>query len=252
MAETYYFGQGQVFSRVRGSGNAGWRWWGDVGDLQISATETEISHTESHSGNRTKVRSIRFSGDTTLTGNLFEIGTANLIEVLRGKLVEIPGGTVTGEELGTVEAGSILIPEFPLGISNLVITDSASAVFDEVHYAVEEPGIIEILDLPSTLPAFPLTASYEYVGGTSVPMFVDTPKDIEVKFVGKNLAENGQRVIVEFYRVATGALQSLTLITDPGASDVTSMPWSASVLSDSSKPADGELGQVGRFITVGV
>lgn len=249
--EKYYFGQGKVFSRVRGSGEAGWRWWGDVSELSLSATETEISHTESYSGNRQKVRSIFFSGETKLSATLFELGTQNLIELLRGKLVEIASGTVAGEVLGTVEAGSILIPEFPLGVSNLVITDNTGTVFADTHYALEHPGIIEILDLPTPLPAFPLKASYDYVGGTSIPMFVNTPKDIEVKYVGTNLAENGEKVIVEFYRVATGALQSLALITSD-ASDFASMPWSAAVLADSSKPMSGDLGQIGRFITVGV
>lgn len=249
MAETYYFGQGKVFSRVRGSTDQSWRWWGDVSELTLAATETEIPHIENYSGQRNKTRSIRLSGDTNITATLFEIGTANLVELLRGKLVEIPGGTVTGEVIGTVQVGSILIPEYPLGITNLVITDNGGSTFGSDNYTISDPGIIEIIKLPAT-PNFPLKASYEYVGGKSVPMFTDTPKDIELKYVGVNLAENNQKVVVEFYRVATGALQSLALISSD-TSDLASMPWSASVLSDSSKPAGGKLGQVGRFITVG-
>lgn len=247
MAETYYFGQGKVF--IKAPGAPDWHWMGDVGNLTLSATENKITHTESYSGNRQEVRSILFSSDTKLEATLFEIGTKNLIQVLRGKEVEIPGGTVTGEDLGTVQAGSILIPENAYGISNLVITDNGGMTFDAEHYSVAAPGVIEILSLPTTLPDFPLQAAYDYVGGSSVPMFTNSPEDVTLKYVGINLAENGRNVIVEFYRVATGALQSLALIND---SDFGSMPWTASVLADSTKPSGGDLGQIGRFINVGV
>lgn len=251
-AERYYFGQGKVYSRVKGSGSGAWRWWGDVSELTLSATENVLRHQEHYSGNMKTVRSIRISGETTLTATLFQIDNQNLAQIVRGTITDIPAGTVASETLGTVAAGDIFLLENGFNVSNLEITDSAGApvTIDPAHYDLDaRTGRIEFLNLPTTAPTMPLKASYEYAGASGVVLFNSTVQDIEVRYEGVNLAEGGAPVIVELYRVSPGALQSLSLIASD-TSALASMPWTADVLADTSKPSTGALGQVGRFLQI--
>ncbi|UCM30546.1 hypothetical protein LE197_11895 [Pseudomonas sp. PS1(2021)] len=70
-----------------------------------------------------------------------------------------------------------------------------------------------------------------------------------LRYEGINLAEDGAPIIVEIYKLSPGLLQELSLITD--GNDVAGMPVSFSALLDTSKPANGPLGQFGRIIQVG-
>jgi len=252
MAERYYFGQGRVYSRVKGADSPAWRWWGDVSALTLAATENVLRHQEHYSGNMQTVRSIRISGETTLTATLFQIDNENLAQIVRGTITDIAAGTVASENLGTVKAGDILLLENGFNVSTLEITDSAGTpvTIDPAHYDLDaRTGRIEILSLPTTAPTMPLKASYQYAGASGVVLFNSTVQDIEVRYEGINLAEGGAPVIVELYRVSPGALQSLSLIASD-TSALASMPWTADVLADTSKPSTGELGQVGRFLQI--
>ncbi|MGA0610567.1 hypothetical protein [Caldimonas sp. KR1-144] len=245
MIESYYYGQGKVFTRKSGGK---WRWWGDVSTLTLAAAVEKVEHRESYSGKKSLVRSFPNSTTMTLAATLHQIDTEALAEQLYGAASEIAAGTVTGEVLGNVAVGDIIKLAHG-GIEDLVITDSlgSPATIADTHYE-EDPrfGSIEFLSLPSgPAPTMPLKAAYGYAGGKQVNFMTQPAPVMEFRYEGINLAEGNAPVIVELYKLQTDPLQELALITD--GNDVAGMQISASILLDSSKPALGDLGQFGRF-----
>jgi hypothetical protein len=251
MKETYFYGQGKVYSRPYGSTDSGgWRWWGDVSALTFGGTEETASHKESYSGMKAKVREFSLGVDYSLTATLHQIDADALALVLRGTVSAINSGSVTAEALGALAAGDVIKLAHPYRVSSLVITDSAGtpATLAPANYDLNvATGSLEILNVPAGLTA-PFFAAYQYAGGRQVSFMTAPPKDVEFRYEGINLAENNAPVIVEFYRVSTQMLQELALITS--GNDVAGMEFNAAPLLDGSKPANGALGQYGRFIEV--
>lgn len=249
--ETYYFGQGKVWSRPKGGTAKDWVWWGDVSALTFGGTDETASHQESYSGYRAKVRSFSLGGDRTLSATLHQIDPDALARLLRGTVSTIAAGTVTAEALphGLV-AGDVLKLEQPFNVSDLVITDSSGSpvTVPAEHYELDAAwGTLTILSLPAGLTQ-PLQAAYQYAGGRQVSFFSAKPQDLQWRYEGINLAENNAPVLCEFYKVSTSPLEELALITD--GTDVAGVTVNAEALLDSSRLASGPLGQFGRFVAI--
>ncbi|MCL2524573.1 MAG: hypothetical protein FWF20_11775 [Betaproteobacteria bacterium] len=249
--EQYYFGQGRLFSRPYGAeGAGGWRWWGDISELSISAESEKLEHKESYSGRRLPVRTIVTSTTMSLTGTLHQVDTEAIGELLYGTASEIPGGTVAGEDLGTVAVGDVLKLEYP-GVSNLVITDSAGTpvTVGEENYILDARfGTLEFVGLPTPPLTMPLKASYEYAGGKQVPFFNRSQPILQLRYEGVNLAENDAPVIVEFYKVSSDPMQGWALIQN--GQELAGNSFTLNPLADTIKPETGPLGRFGRFIQV--
>ena len=247
--ETYFYGQGKVYSRIKGQKI--WRWWGDVSALSFGGTDEKVAHKESYSGQKASVRSFSIGGDRTLSGTIHQIDVDSLVELLRGQASDIAGGTVSAEVLPTgLVAGDVVKLDNPYNVSDLVITDSTGApvTVDPDTYDLDAAfGSIQILSIPMGVTQ-PYKAAYEHLGGRQVSFFSSTPKDIELRYEGINLAEGGAPVIAEFYRVSSAPLQQLALITT--GNDVAGTEFSAEALLDSSKPVSGPLGRFGRYVQI--
>lgn len=250
MKETYYFGQGRVSIRPKDGDSKAWRWLGDVSELTLnSEAEETLKHKENYSGLKNTVRSIRFGGEYSLTATLFQIDKNNLAMAARGTITDIPAGTVTGEDLGAVAVGDLFILDNGFNVSDVVIKDSASTELEPEHYDLDaRTGRIEILSLPGTLVA-PFTVAYKYSGASGVVLFNKQIEDFELKYEGINMAENNVPVLLELYKVSPGNLQSLSLISGD-TSSLASMPWTADVLADASRPSNSVMGQIGRFLEI--
>lgn len=249
MKEIYYLGQGRVGSRVKGSASNALQWWGDVSGLSITASEESIGHRESYSGFRREVRNIVFNSDMTVNMTVHSIDTRILAMSLRGTVSTIPAGAVTGESLGTVVVGDIFKLDNGINVDNVVITDSAATpvTIAAQHYDVNAAsGLIEFLSLPAALPAMPLLASYEHDEGYQVVFQNRQVEDIELFYDGVNLAEGGKPISLQLYKVTPGVLQDWALIND--ATALAGLSWTGRILADTSKPANGPLGQVGRVV----
>lgn len=252
--EQYFYGQGRISVRPVGSvGNGGWRWIGDMSSLTFGGTDEQASHKESYSGQKSAVRKFSIGGDRTLNGVIHQLDTNILAELLRGTVTVIPPGTVTAEPFPqNVAVGDTIKLDFPYNVSELVITDSnASPVtLAEEHYdAFLEHGSIELLSLPSG-PALtqPLKAAYKHAGARQVAFFNASPKEMQLRYEGINLAEGNAPVIAEFYKVSTAPLQELALITS--GTEMAGMNYQAECLADASRPANGPLGRFGRYVQI--
>jgi len=246
MAETYYYGQGKVYSRKTGGK---WRWWGDVSALTLRAEIEKAEHKESYSGQKAVVRSIKVGTTVSMQATLHQIDPDNLAEAVYGAASDIDAGTVTGEGLGTVAAGDIVRLAHG-GVSDLVITDSAGtpATIADTHYTLDERyGVITFVSLPSgPAPTMPLLAAYSHAGGRQVNIMTQPTPVMEFRYDGVNLAEGNAPVTLELYKISTDPLSELALITD--GTSLAGMQVTCPVLLDSSKPSTGPLGQFGRWI----
>ncbi|MNG03625.1 hypothetical protein D3C85_1484090 [compost metagenome] len=100
----------------------------------------------------------------------------------------------------------------------------------------------------SPAPTQPLKAAYSYGASKQAAFLAGQRKNYALRYKGVNLAENGERCLVEVYKVSAGLLQTLALITS--GNQLAGAPVTFGSLLDTSKPADGALGQYGRYVVL--
>ena len=94
----------------------------------------------------------------------------------------------------------------------------------------------------------PLKVSYSHTAYKRVALLNGQKAEIALRYKGINLAEGNKKQYVEFYKVSPGLLQNLELINN--GQQLAQSPVSFKPLRDTSKPADGELGQFAQVVTV--
>lgn len=247
--ETYFYGQGKLFSAAPGVNK--WAWWGDVSSLTFSAeTETKVRHRESYSGLKATVRKFDIGLTATLAMTLHQMDPAALARFLQGTVTDIAGGSVSVNEVfpNPLAVGDIVKLAHPK-VSSVVLVDSTGSpvtLTPGTHYSLEAgPGSIEILSLAGLTQ--PLQAdAYTYAAYKRVALLNAVPATLALRYEGINLAEGNAPVVHEWYKVSTELLQNLALITD--GTDVAGMDVNAEVLLDTSKLASDPLGQFGRVL----
>lgn len=248
MQERYYFAQGRCFSKEGGK----WVWWGDMPELSFGAEVETVKRRESYSGKKGTVARFDFLTAVNFSGKVGQVDGAALARFAGGTVTTIPSGTVTGEVLGAVTAGDIIMLEHG-GVSNLVVTDSTGspATIAASNYDLYPGhGRVVFNTLPtSPAPTNPLKAAYAHTGGEQVALFNANVPYMPFRFEGVNRADGDRPVIVEFYKLSTSFLKSFPLITS--GTETLDMDVEGEVLLDATKPSGGALGQFGRFLLVG-
>lgn len=251
--DQYHYGQGRLLlAIIAANGTTGpWRWVGDVSALSGAFAEETVSARESWSGSKSKVREFNISKDMTWSATLHSLVSENLALFTDGTATEIAAGTVTGEVLPSGLVAGDIVALQNIGISDLVITDSAGTpvTLDPQHYTLAaNTGSIEIVSLPtSPAPTQPFKAAYTHAAASQVAFLKAAARpNVALRYEGINLAENGAAVVVELYKLSPSLLQELSLIAD--GTDVLGMPVSFSSLRDTRQSATGAFGQFGRIL----
>jgi len=244
----YLLGQGKWYTAKRdAAGNPkALRWLLDTSAAKIALKTSTVKQTESYSGQRGTVKNITVAKDCTIELTLQELSKENLSLALFGKAQTVASGSVTGEVLpADLVAGDRVALKFPK-VSNLVLTDSATppAPIDAAKYKLDPAyGAIVLNDITGITQ--PIKAAYKHDPVEQVSIFSSIPEDIFLRYEGINLAEDGAPIIVELYRVKTEPLKELALISDNKVAD---MNISGSVLIDTTKSPEDDLGQFGRIV----
>lgn len=253
MSEKYYFGQGKLWiAEILANGTLGpWVWLGDVSELSGQGSETPVQHRESFSGQNAMVRDFSREVGMNWNATLHQLDVDNVGRFTRSKMSQTTGGTVTGETLPNPVANGDLISLDHMNVSALVLTDSATptpAILARgTHYEYDVFGDVEILALPTTpAPTQPLRAAYTHGATKTAALLAGERKNYALKYKGTNLAENAAPIMVELYKTSAGLLQQLALITS--GNQLASSPVAFTTLLDTSKPANGTMGQFGRFV----
>ncbi|EAS1642598.1 hypothetical protein DR46_12085 [Salmonella enterica] len=241
--ENYYYGQGKVFlARRQANGKPGaFRWVGDVSALSLALTATRLDHKESYSGKRGTVRSFVTDQNGTLTSTWHELSSENLALALYGEKNVIPEGTVTGEQLpADIKPGDRYALEYQR-VKDVVIGDLEEGTDYEVDYTY---GAVTFLTSQAVAPS----VNYLYAGAVSTTLFTREPEDFYLRFEGINLAEGGAAKILELYKISFSPASALALIQ--GDASLAGLETTATVLFDSTRPADPTIGRFGRVIDV--
>lgn len=249
LAPLYFSGQGRLFIgdvyADQEGDKTGFRKVGNVPDLKISFETEELEHEESRTGNRLKDKVIEIARSAETTFMLEQWSKENLSLALYGALNSVSGSSVVDhvftETVPTI--GSIFSLGFT-GISAYSVEDSLSAALTEgTHYEVNaEHGSIEVLDMAAF--TGPLQADFTYAAEEQIGIFNDTPDEVMLRFEGLNMADGGNPVIVEMYKVKTKPLSELLLIQKEFAQ----YEIVGELLQDSNRSSSAVLGQFGRII----
>lgn len=247
---SYFSGQGRVYLAERdANGNPlDLRWVGNVPDLSVELKVEKKSHNESHSGQRLKDFELITAKEGGLKCTLEEFSKENLALVLYGAHEAVSAGDVTNEAFAAgVVAGSmrLLANQFA---SNVVITDSTGTpkTLDPAQYKVHDhQGAVEFLDITTGGPYVqPFKAAYTKGAAVRTAMFKTAQPQLWLRFDGVNTADGNKRVVVDLYKVSIDPSKNLSFI----GNDLQKFELTGMVLADTSKDADGELGQFGRII----
>jgi hypothetical protein len=223
---------------------------GNVADLKLSLKTEVLEHFESQSGQRSLDHRMIKSKSATITLAIEEFTKENLALALYGTHVTTTGGSVTDEPVGgtTPMVGDRYFLAHPK-VSDLVVKDSAATpatlALGTQYTADTDFGALQFLDTTGLVP--PFKASYAFGDVSEIGIFTQPLPERFLRLEGFNTAQGNARVLVELYRVAFDPLKELALISN----EYNKFELEGSLLADSTKPYDTELGQFGRIVQIG-
>jgi hypothetical protein len=250
-----YSGQGKVRIGTR-QANGFPGVFRDVGEIDPKGVSVEpkldiFNVKESSSGNRAILERLIQGREATVKFAFQEWSAKNLAMQLLGMDIEVDAGTVTGEVLPSGLQAGDLVPLRNPKVSSVVVKDSASgtpATLDASQYEVESADYGNLLIKDVAGLTQPLKADYSYAAVTQVPMMVSQLQEVCLRIELINTADANRKILVELYRVQFDVGKTLALIQEKG---IASPDMEGMLLIDTTKPADGDLGQFGRVVLLG-
>lgn len=248
MNQPYDFGPGKLFFRPCDDDSAAWQPFGDLTSLSLSAAPLTGGRTENWSGNRGRLPGQPLAGTLALSAVLHALHPVSLAELVGGVVTEQAAGGVADYPLPPVApGGEVRLPH--LGVSDLVITDSAPApmTIAPEHYALNGPfGAIAFASLPDApAPMQPLRAAYAHLASHQVGLLEAAPRPLALRYECINLAAGNAPMVMELWRVEIARLKDLVLV-DAGRA-LRGVPLSGDVLLDTTRAQPGMLGGFGRL-----
>lgn len=252
--ERCHYGQGEVLA-ARWDGDTppaenDWVNLWDVGALSLALTRNSFTHQESRSGKKMEVREIPNGETGQVNATINAINTYNLALLMSGSPVDTASGSVSAHVLpDNVAVGDvILLPH--IGVSSVVISDSAGtpAVVPAENFSIAGGyGKIAVKSLPTgPAPTPPLKVAYSYAAQRAVGILSEAnPAKIALRYNGINLAENGAPCVVDLWKLSVGVLSELALINND--TSVANMPFTAKLLADLTRDEDDALGFFGQM-----
>jgi len=207
----YFIGAGDIkIAPLDANGNP--TIWRDVGETPVleyaQTAEFVDNYKTGKTGPNLQDLHVLIRRGGTLTMQLKERNKDNLALILHGTANEEDAGSMNTPEdlpLGIQQGDVVLIPGDHMGISDLVIHDSAvvpATLVEGTDYTFDaDAKLITFLVVATFTQPFKIV-SYEYGASSGVVIASETPPDCAVLFDGINLAIPGQRTWARFDRVA--------------------------------------------------
>ncbi len=242
----YFSFRGKVYVGERDeSGNPdGLTHIGNVPEMSLSFAVETLEHKESMSGQDLTDVSITTSksGEISLTAE--ELIKETFALALNGTYSDVTGATIaSGEALCSAPvAGKTYLLAHP-DVSAVTLTHDATPI-DVGDYTVNaKHGSIVFSDVTGLTGA--VTAGYTYASYKKVLMFTADEKDYWLRLEGLNKVTN-ERIVVDLYKVRLNPTDGMAFIND----ELGNAPIKGKVLADTTKTADGALGQFGRMFII--
>lgn len=243
----YFSFRGKVYVGERDeSGNPdGLTHIGNVPEMSLSFAVETLEHKESMSGQDLTDVSITTSksGEISLTAE--ELIKETFALALNGTYSDVTGATVaSGEALCSAPvAGKTYLLAHP-DVSAVTLKDHLDATIDAADYTLNaKHGSIVFSDVAGLTGA--VTAGYTYADYKKVLMFTADEKDYWLRLEGLNKVTN-ERIVVDLYKVRLNPTDGMAFIND----ELGNAPIKGKVLADTTKTADGALGQFGRMFII--
>ena len=242
----YFSFRGKVYvARRDTSGNPlGFTFAGNVPDLSLKLGVEKDEHIESQSGQDLvdDVDITKRSGEVTLVAE--QLIKEIIALALNAKVTTVGTGSKTDIALcsSPVVGTPYMLPD--VNVSIVTLEAGGSAVATEKFTVDEDYGMVTFLDVTGITGA--ITASYSTGAATHYALHTDTLPEIWIRLNGVN-AKTMDKIAVDLYRVGMDPAETLAWIN----SKRSNMTLPGTVLADMTKPADGALGQFGRFIAIG-
>jgi|GEM_PF-2711961 len=243
----YKFGQGVIsLAEVDPETGVRGKWFeiGDVSAMSLSLESASIKHYESQSGVQALAVDYNYRVTSTLTMTIRSFDLDNLALFTRGELVKVPGGTVTGEALGSnLAAGDAFMLDHPK-VENVVLTSGGAPLVAGTDYSLDADfgkGVF------LTAQPAAVTAAYTFGETEQLAMLKNAAsKNYALRFDELNIVRGGQKSIVELYKISPSLLSQLNFVSS--GEEVDGAEVTAGALIDQTKPATGDLGQFGRIV----
>ena len=242
----YFSFRGKVYVGERDeSGNPdGLTHIGNVPEMSLSFAVETLEHKESMSGQDLTDVSITTSksGEISLTAE--ELIKETFALALNGTYSDVTGATVaSGEALCSAPVvGKTYLLAHP-DVSAVTLTHDATPI-DAGDYTINaKHGSIVFNDVTGLTGA--VTAGYTYAAYKKVLMFTADEKDYWLRLEGLNKVTN-ERIVVDLYKVRLNPTDGMAFIND----ELGNAPIKGKVLADTTKTADGALGQFGRMFII--
>lgn len=267
----YYSGQGCLFVADRDAfGFIGpYREVGNVSELTVTLDATVAEHKESCSGSRLTDARIVTELNASVSMTLQNFTKENLALLFAGDVLDNAGSTVpvglaynvstqpeptagTNVLFRNETSGSVVLPigsKFFLkhmNTSSVNIRNNGSIITPSGNYTIDlVTGEVTLLATQTIITQAWLTADYTfaaYSGARMLKNAINKPRAF--LFRGLNTADSNSKVRVELFNVVLDPAQSFDVLTEEFAE----FQVEGSVLYDSVRDADTELGPFGRVI----
>lgn len=213
---------------------------GDVSTLATTLAVEKAEHKESYSGQNSTAVSVVVGTTARIEMTAHNYSAQALARITRGTMVPQASGTITNEDLGTLEAGQITFVS-KINLTSAAITvDGQPAVEGEDYSLDKRTSHFTAL----TAGAFKV-ATAEYGASDGVGILTAGAKEYMVRFSGVNKVD-GKPYVFLAYRVIFDPAQSLSFI----GKEVASYTLSGDMLLDDLKPESDAFGQFGKIETV--
>ncbi|BEL82531.1 hypothetical protein SM12BL3_38380 [Serratia marcescens] len=244
MNETYYYGQGKVYlARRDENGRPGaWRWVGDVSALAVTLAFEQKTVKASRGGKLVNTRRYLTSQAGSVTSKWHNFSSENLSLLLNSEVVRNYPRIIENEMLPpNISEGD----RIALSYQN-VWSVEVSGMVEGRDYIVDAPwGIIEFITTPINQP---VSVDYAHANSSGIPIFTGKPEEFAFRYESINLAESGDRLLVELYRLSFDPLTTLQLINNDSV--VAGIDTAAEVMYDLNRPDDPAFGRFGRVTVI--
>ncbi len=219
---------------------------GNVPDLTLSLKTDVADHYESQSGQRTLDNRFQKTKSIEVGMTLEEFIEENITLAFHGHHLPVTSGTTSNEVISattpTLNKRYLLAHQ---KVSNVVVTDSAATpatLQAGTNYTADEGyGTITFTNITGF--TAPIKVAYAYGAVSNFSIFTSSLPERFLRFEGVNTSQGNKKVMFELYRVAWDPVSNFQFINN----ELNKMELKGSVLTDSTKPIDAELGQMGRM-----
>lgn len=178
---------------------------------------------------------------------LYSVHAENLALMFSGTKRTISSGTQTDEVLCGANVGAIAGDLFKTKHENITITavkKGSTTLTQGTDYEIVDAafGQIRILTAQAGHATNLLTISYTYTSRTQVVLFNAANTERYIEFHGKNAANGDKKFYCELYRILLDPAKDFNLLQD----EVAKFDLEGTVLNDSTKSGDANLGTFGR------